>query len=65
MVVRELLRNKKPMTPQEIVKATTLSQRAINFALRRLLDDKLVKKIPNLFDMRCPFYCWIGDEEDE
>lgn len=46
-----LLRYKK-LTPSQIQRKTTYSPRTVRFALRKLLDLRLVEKIPNLKDLR-------------
>jgi DNA-binding MarR family transcriptional regulator len=40
----------------ELPNHTNLAPRTVNFAVRKLLDKKLIKKIPNLNDMRTVFY---------
>lgn len=60
-IVKALLEKEGPLTPLEITKRTELAPRTVNFALRKLLKLNIVKKIPNLRDMRSPIYCLNGD----
>ena len=55
IVLRHLVR-KGPMSPVDISQTASLAPRTVSHALKRLLDDKLCKKIPNLQDMRRPLY---------
>ena len=50
-VLEELL-NDGPMTPKDITRKVGLAPRTISFALRKLLGQRIVKKVPNLRDMR-------------
>ena len=63
--VHELLKKEGPLTPLEITRRTQLAPRTVNFALRKLLRNHIVKKIPNLTDMRSPIYCLVGDGVDK
>ena len=40
----------------EVANYTNLAPRTVNFAVRRLLKKNLIRKIPNLLDMRTVFY---------
>ena len=45
-----------PMCPMEICETLDMAPRTVSFALRKLLGKKLLRKIPNLNDMRRPMY---------
>ena len=45
-----------PMSPKEIAQKSKLAPRTVSFALRKLLAWKLLRRIPNLLDMRQPLY---------
>jgi len=45
-----------PMKPCEIANRTDLSGRTVRYALSRLVSAKLVKKVPDLQDLRSHFY---------
>ncbi|MFQ5831663.1 MAG: MarR family transcriptional regulator [Candidatus Thorarchaeota archaeon] len=45
-----------PMTPKDISDRVDLAPRTISFALRKLMKEELCHKIPNLSDMRRPYY---------
>ena len=45
-----------PMTPKTIIEKVGLAPRTISFALRTLFREQIIKKTPNLADMRQPIY---------
>jgi DNA-binding MarR family transcriptional regulator len=45
-----------PMCPLEISEKLEMAPRTVSFALRKLLGRQLLKRIPNLNDMRRPKY---------
>ncbi|MFW9850303.1 MAG: hypothetical protein ACFFF4_14290 [Candidatus Thorarchaeota archaeon] len=45
-----------PMCPVDISQTAKLAPRTVSHALKRLVNDQLCKKIPNLQDMRRPLY---------
>ena len=45
-----------PMTPKTIIEKVGLAPRTISFALRTLVREQVIKKIPNFADMRQPIY---------
>jgi DNA-binding MarR family transcriptional regulator len=45
-----------PMTPKTIIEKVGLAPRTISFALRTLVREKVIRKTPNLSDMRQPIY---------
>lgn len=55
-VVLNSLTIEGPMTPKTIIKKLDLPSRTITFALHTLVKEKIVRKTPNLADMRQPFY---------
>lgn len=56
IIVLSSLTSNGPMTPKSIIKKLKLPSRTVTFALRTLIDEKIVRKIPNLTDMRQPIY---------
>jgi DNA-binding MarR family transcriptional regulator len=44
------------MCPKEISTKLEMAPRTVSFALRKLLKDKILRRIPNLLDMRRPKY---------
>ena len=50
------LTTKGPMCPVDISQTAKLAPRTVSHALKRLVNDRLCKKIPNLQDMRRPLY---------
>jgi DNA-binding MarR family transcriptional regulator len=61
VIVLDRLTDEGPMTPKDLTKKVDLAPRTVSFALRKLLGQKLCKKIPNLRDMRQPLY--LADAE--
>jgi DNA-binding MarR family transcriptional regulator len=45
-----------PMCPKELSVKLDMAPRTVSFALRKLLSDKILNRIPNLHDMRRPKY---------
>jgi DNA-binding MarR family transcriptional regulator len=45
-----------PMCPTELSEKLNMAPRTVSFALRKLLGRQLLRKIPNLCDMRRPKY---------
>ncbi len=48
--------NNGPMCPLEISDKLNMAPRTVSFALRKLLGNQLMRKIPNLSDMRRTLY---------
>ncbi len=61
IIVLDRLSNDGPMTPKDISSKVDLAPRTVSFALRKLIGQKLCRKIPNLRDMRQPLY--LADHE--
>jgi DNA-binding MarR family transcriptional regulator len=61
IIVLDRLANEGPMTPKDLSNKVNLAPRTVSFALRKLMGQKLCRKIPNLSDMRQPLYA--ADEE--
>lgn len=56
IAVLEKLVDDGPMTPKDITGKVGLAPRTVSFALKKLLGQRIVKKVPNLHDMRQPNY---------
>ena len=56
IIVLEKLVNDGPMNPKDIIEKVNISPRTVSFALRKLLGQQIIKKVPNLQDMRQPNY---------
>ncbi len=56
VIVLSGLTHEGPMTPKSIIKKLKLPSRTVTYALRTLIDENIVRKIPNLNDMRQPIY---------
>ena len=47
-----LIETKGPMTSKDIVKGTNLAPRTVRYALKRLVAEGVVARVPNLNDLR-------------
>jgi len=56
LIVLSSLTSEGPMTPKTIIKKIKMPSRTITYALQTLVKEQIVKKIPNLLDMRQPIY---------
>ncbi|MDH5403603.1 MAG: winged helix-turn-helix transcriptional regulator [Candidatus Heimdallarchaeota archaeon] len=45
-----------PKTQRELIESLNLPTRTVRYSIRRLLERGLIKKVPNLKDMRSVFY---------
>ncbi len=61
VIVLDRLTSEGPLTPKDLSSKVNLAPRTVSFALRKLMRQKLCKKIPNLRDMRQPLY--LADAE--
>ena len=50
------LENHGPKTQKEVILALDLPIRTVRYSIRRLLERNLIRKVPNLKDMRSVFY---------
>ena len=56
IIVLDRLTHDGPLTPKALSQKVDLAPRTVSFALRKLMGQKLCRKIPNLRDMRQPLY---------
>ncbi len=54
--ILSILRREGPLTPKDLFEKTSFAPRTVRYALKVLLDNKLVKKVPNLQDLRQNVY---------
>ena len=55
-VVYDLLEKNGPLTAKDILRQCSLAPRTVRYALKKLLDAKMIKRLPNLSDMRQNVY---------
>jgi len=55
-VVYDLLKSNGPLTAKDILRQCNLAPRTVRYALKKLLDAKMIKRLPNLNDMRQNVY---------
>jgi DNA-binding MarR family transcriptional regulator len=56
IIVLQCLTKNGPMSPGQISIKEKLPLRTVSYALRKLLEWNLLRRIPNLHDMRKPLY---------
>ena len=56
LIVLSSLTSEGPMTPKTIITKVKMPSRTITYALQTLVKEHIVKKSPNLLDMRQPIY---------
>jgi DNA-binding MarR family transcriptional regulator len=56
LIVLGRLTTEGPMTPKTLIEKVDLAPRTVSFALRTLVRELVIKKIPNFEDMRQPIY---------
>ncbi len=61
LVVVKILRKEGALTPKEIFKKTSFAPRTVRYALKTLLENGVVDKVPNLLDLRQNKYRVIAD----
>ncbi len=52
LIVMEILRKEGALTPKAIFKKTNFAPRTVRYALKTLLENGIVDKVPNLLDLR-------------
>lgn len=55
-VVYDLLKKNGPLTAKDILRQCNLAPRTVRYALKKLLDGGLIRRLPNLSDMRQNIY---------
>jgi DNA-binding MarR family transcriptional regulator len=56
LIVLDHLTEHGPMTPRDLSKKSQVPLRTVTFALKKLVMHRLLRKVPNLMDMRKPLY---------
>jgi DNA-binding MarR family transcriptional regulator len=56
MMILGALAHDGPMCPIEISEKLNMAPRTVSFALKQLLKRQLLRRVPNLLDMRRPMY---------
>ncbi len=55
-VVYDLLEQNGPLTAKDILRQCNLAPRTVRYALKKLLDARMIRRLPNLSDMRQNVY---------
>ena len=56
LLVLDHLSANGPMAPREIAKGSKIPLRTVTFALQKLVQQQILRKVPNLMDMRKQSY---------
>jgi DNA-binding MarR family transcriptional regulator len=56
LLVLDQLTKHGPMAPREIASVSRIPLRTVTYALHKLLQQNLLRKVPNLMDMRKQMY---------
>ncbi len=56
LILLDHLTEHGPMAPRDLSKKSKIPLRTVTFALKKLVGQKLLRKVPNLMDMRKPLY---------
>ncbi len=56
LIVLDHLTEHGPMAPRDLSKKSKMPLRTVTFALKKLIMHRLLRKVPNLLDMRKPLY---------
>jgi DNA-binding Lrp family transcriptional regulator len=56
MILAKDLEKNGPGIPKDLAKRVHMQPRTLSFAIKKLHGLGIIKKIPNLQDMRCPIY---------
>ena len=56
IIVLDHLTEHGPMAPRDLSKKSKVPLRTVTFAIQKLVNQRLLRKVPNLMDMRKPLY---------
>ena len=56
LLVLDHLTEHGPMAPREIARGSKIPLRTVTYALHKLIQQRLLRKVPNLMDMRKQLY---------
>ena len=56
LIVLDHLTEHGPMAPRDLSRKSRIPLRTVTFALKKLVRHRLLRKVPNLLDMRKPLY---------
>lgn len=56
LIILDHLREHGPMAPRDLSRRAKVPLRTVTFALQKLVNIRLLRKVPNLMDMRKPLY---------
>ncbi|MHA1137397.1 MAG: MarR family transcriptional regulator [Candidatus Thorarchaeota archaeon] len=56
LLVLDHLSENGPMAPRDIARGSKIPLRTVTYALHKLIQQRLLRKVPNLMDMRKQLY---------
>ena len=56
LIVLDHIEEYGPMAPRDLSRKSKIPLRTVTFALKKLLHQRLLHKVPNFMDMRKPLY---------
>ncbi len=56
LIVLDHITEHGPMAPRDLSRRSKIPLRTVTFALQKLVNQRLLRKMPNLLDMRKPLY---------
>ena len=56
LLVLDHLSENGPMAPRDIARGSKIPLRTVTYALHKLIQQRLLRKVPNLLDMRKQLY---------
>jgi DNA-binding MarR family transcriptional regulator len=56
LILLDHLTENGPMAPRDLSRKSKIPLRTVTFALGKLVKQRLLRKVPNLMDMRKPLY---------
>lgn len=59
MKINEYLKVNGQKTQKELIEELNIKPKTVRYAVRRLMDRKMIKSFPNLMDVRSVFYVTI------
>ena len=56
LIILDHIEENGPMAPRDLSRNSRIPLRTVTFALKKLVNQRLLQKVPNFMDMRKPLY---------
>ncbi|MFW9871421.1 MAG: MarR family transcriptional regulator [Candidatus Thorarchaeota archaeon] len=56
LIILDHIEEHGPIAPRDLAKRSKIPLRTVTFALKKLVNQRLLLKVPNFMDMRKPLY---------